>query len=62
MVQPENSYTLALRPRSAESPPRLMWRTREDGQVVKYIQEPARSRWQRLKVKLLSWLPLDGEL
>jgi putative cardiolipin synthase len=62
MARPENSYALALRPHGAGSPPRLVCRTREDGKAVEYTREPARSRWQRLKVKLLSLLPLDKEL
>jgi putative cardiolipin synthase len=62
MTQPENSYALALRPGSAGSSPRLVWHTQEDGTAVEYAQEPARSRWERLKVKLLSLLPLAGEL
>ena len=62
MAQPENSYAVALRPASAASSPHLVWRTQEDGKAVEYVREPARSRWQRLKVKLLSLLPLDGEL
>jgi putative cardiolipin synthase len=62
MAQPENSYALALRPGSAGSSPRLVWHTQEDGKAVEYEREPARSAWQRLKVKLLSLLPLDREL
>jgi len=62
MAQPEDSYVLALRPHSAGSRPRLMWQTEEDGQLVEYTQEPARSDWQRLDVRLLSLLPLAGEL
>jgi putative cardiolipin synthase len=62
MAQPENSYVLALRPGSAASSPHLVWQTQEDGKAVEYVREPARSRWQRLKVKLLSLLPLAGEL
>lgn len=62
MVRPENSYTLALRPRDGAGPPRLVWRTEEDGKSIEYLREPARSLWQRLKVELLSWLPLDKEL
>ena len=62
MVQPENSYVLALRPGSAGRTPHLAWDTREDGKPVEYVQEPARSVWQRLKVRLLSLLPLDREL
>jgi putative cardiolipin synthase len=62
MALPENSYALALRPGSAGSSPRLVWRTQENGKAVEYTREPARSRWQRLKLKLLSLLPLGGEL
>jgi putative cardiolipin synthase len=62
MAQPENSYVLELRPGSAGSSPHLVWHTQEDGKAVEYVREPARSDWQRLKVKLLSLLPLAGEL
>jgi putative cardiolipin synthase len=62
MVQPNNSYALAFRPASAGRRPQLVWRTQEDGQAVEYLVEPARSRWQRQEVKLLSLLPLAGEL
>jgi len=62
MVSPPNSYELALLPGDGASSPRLVWRTREDDKAVEYDQEPARSNEQRLKVKLLSLLPLDGEL
>jgi cardiolipin synthase C len=62
MVQPENSYALALRPGSSGSGPRLVWATRENGNFVEYVEEPARSSWQRQKASLLSLLPLRGEL
>jgi putative cardiolipin synthase len=62
MVQPENSYALALRPRTAGGASRLVWHTQEGGKAVDYTREPARSRWQRFKVKLLSLLPLAREL
>ena len=62
MVRPENSYALALRPRGAASPPRLVWRTTEGAKSIEYAREPARSGWQRLKVKLMSWLSIDREL
>jgi hypothetical protein len=39
-----------------------VWRTETDGRMVEYTHEPARSGWQRLKVKLLALLPLDREL
>lgn len=61
MVQPENAYALALR-QGDSGPPTLSWRTREGGLAVSYDVEPARSRWQRNMVHLLSLLPLDDEL
>jgi putative cardiolipin synthase len=62
MIKPVNSYVLALRPPSVGAPPRLVWDTQEDGNAVEYTREPARSDWQRVKLKLLSLFPLDGEL
>jgi putative cardiolipin synthase len=62
MVQPANSYEVALLPRDGERSPRLVWRTEEDGKAVEYDLEPARSNGQRLGLKLLSLLPLDAEL
>lgn len=57
MVQPANSYRLALR-----ANPGLVRRTQADGQAVEYGTEPARRDWQRIKVNILSLLPLDKEL
>ena len=62
MVKPVNSYQLALRPNAAGGAPDLVWRTEEGGKVIEYDTEPARSRWQRLKVNILSLLPVDKEL
>ena len=62
MVQPANSYMLALRPNDVGCSPSLMWHTQEDAKTVEYDTEPARSNWQRLKVNILSLLPLDKEL
>jgi putative cardiolipin synthase len=61
MVRAENSYSLELRP-GADRSPRLVWRTVENGKPVEYPSEPARSVWQRVKARFLSWLPLDPEL
>ena len=60
MVQPVNAYQLALRQNDAGQ--NLVWRTREDGKVVEYDTEPARSNWQRIKANILSLLPVDDEL
>jgi cardiolipin synthase C len=62
MASPPNSYALTLLPRGEGRPPRLVWRTEEDGKAVEYETEPARSDLQRFKVHLLSLLPLDKEL
>jgi putative cardiolipin synthase len=62
MVSPPNSYTLALRPLDAGSPPQLAWRTEEDGKTVEYTSEPARSDLQRLEAHFLTLAPLDKEL
>jgi len=62
MVQPTNSYMLALRSNDKGGVPGLLWRTQENGKAVVYDKEPARSDWQRAKVNILSLLPLDKEL
>jgi putative cardiolipin synthase len=59
LTRPENAYSVALQPGGKG---RLIWHTVEDGKPVDYDREPARSAWQRVKAKFLSWLPLDHEL
>ncbi|MDD5177203.1 MAG: phospholipase D family protein [Sterolibacterium sp.] len=62
MVQPANSYMLALRPNDAGGSPSLVWCTQEDAKAVEYDTEPARSDWQRFKANVLTLLPMDKEL
>ena len=62
MADLKNSYTLMLQGSSSLGKPHLLWRTQEDGKIVEYTTEPARSAWQRFKVNSLSLLPLDKEL
>jgi putative cardiolipin synthase len=63
MVKPDNCYIVGLSPAGASGVSTgLVWRTEEGGHNVEYTREPARSGWQRLKVKLLSVLPLEREL
>jgi putative cardiolipin synthase len=62
MVQPVNSYRLALQPNGVGESPDLVWRTQENDKAVEYDTEPARSEWQRINVNVLSLLPLDDEL
>ncbi|MGA2190175.1 MAG: phospholipase D-like domain-containing protein [Steroidobacteraceae bacterium] len=55
----ENAYALSDAPAGAGH---LVWTSEAAGTVVHRRIEPARSGWQRLKVKFLSMLPLDREL
>ena len=62
LTRPENAYEVLLRENPPHGISRLIWKTREDGTDVEYRSEPARSLWQKIKVHVLSWLPLDPEL
>jgi putative cardiolipin synthase len=58
-----NAYRLAFQPAApGATHGALVWRTQEDGTVVDYLSEPARSVAQRSQVNVLSLLPLDQEL
>lgn len=61
MVEPANAYELILRRNNAGGAS-LVWKTQEQGKIVEYTTEPARSDWQRMKVNILSLLPVDKEL
>ena len=39
-----------------------MWVTHEGDQEVRYTSEPAASLRKRMKVKVLSWLPIEWML
>ena len=58
MTRPANAYQVLARPDGAG----LAWRTEEDQKKIDYLEEPARSCWQRLEADLLAWLPFDSEL
>ena len=62
LTQLQNAYTVTMSDSGKGRRPALLWTSEEDGVVVKSTREPARSAWQRLKVTLLSLLPLDTEL
>ena len=62
MVKPENVYIPSWREPGAGAAGHLVWTTREDGKAVEYLREPARSLWQRFKLKFMSWLPVNREL
>ncbi|MDB5808403.1 MAG: phospholipase, partial [Betaproteobacteria bacterium] len=56
-----NAYQVLLAPRDSGKN-QLVWRTQENGKLVEYDREPARSTGQRLQVKLLSLVNVDDEL
>ncbi len=63
MVQPENSYAVALRkPETGQPKDALEWRTSEGGQAKVYDEEPARSSWRRFEAHALSLVAPDSEL
>ncbi len=62
MTQPQSAYSVTLQQADPQAKLRLNWSTVEAGHPVSYAAEPARSPWQRFKVRLLSLLPLDREL
>jgi putative cardiolipin synthase len=59
IAQPANSYVLMLSEPDQSDQRHLVWRTLEDGKPMDFHQEPAATFWQRLKVNMLSLLPLD---
>ena len=62
LTQPLNSYRVRLESDKDSATPRLSWHTMQDGQPISYAEEPAKSAWQRLKVRMLTLLPFDHEL
>ena len=62
MTQPESAYVLSLRNHGPNGEWKVVWDTIEDGQLREYTREPAKSRWQRFKLRLLALLPDRGEL
>jgi putative cardiolipin synthase len=59
IAQPANSYVLSLGDPAGPEGGHLVWHTLENGRPVDFAQEPATTSWQRLKVDMLSILPLD---
>jgi len=41
---------------------RLEWVTQEGNKQVSYDSEPETTLWKRIKVSVLSWLPIEGLL
>lgn len=62
MTRPESAYVLSLRNFGHGDSWIVVWDTIENGKPLQYTQDPARSRWQRLKMKIFAVLPDRGEL
>jgi putative cardiolipin synthase len=62
MVQPANAYEVKLQSNTLGNGQHLIWRTLEDGKMIDYEKEPARSGWQKFQINILTLLPLDHEL
>jgi putative cardiolipin synthase len=60
LTSPENAYEVSLR--KSGNKDQLVWSTREAQANVEYLSEPTRSRWQKLKLHILSMAPIDREL
>jgi putative cardiolipin synthase len=61
LTQLDNSYAVTLSD-GTTGKQHLVWTTQEAGTVVHHDTEPARNVWQKVKVRLLSVLPLEREL
>lgn len=62
LTQLRNAYTVELRAAPDAPAGQLVWETETDGVKTQSTREPARSAWQRFKMQVLSWLPIDREL
>jgi hypothetical protein len=61
LTQLDNSYAVTLSD-GATGKQHLIWTTQEAGAVIHRDTEPARNVWQKMKVRLLSVLPMKREL
>jgi len=51
-----NAYRLTLEGE------RIIWISNENGKEVRFFQDPRTTAWQRLTVRLLGLLPIEGQL
>jgi hypothetical protein len=61
MVSPGAAYRVFL-DSDGKGRPRLHWTTEIDHREVEFTREPSRGFWQRTKVELLGFLPIEREL
>jgi len=56
-----NSYRVVSESNDAFGPA-LRWQTSVDGKMIEWTYEPDTTPWQRMKVDLYSFLPIEGQL
>ena len=62
MVQPESAYSLSLRHGGGIGASRIVWTSRENGEIVERGFEPGSNVLQRVEVRFLASMPLSKEL
>jgi putative cardiolipin synthase len=62
MSGPEEAYAVTLQSREKGDRPEIVWTTQVEGRLVSTTREPTRHPWRRFAARLLSWLPIRGEL
>jgi hypothetical protein len=54
---PANSYRVTL-----DEGRKLRWTARGAGGEVEWRKEPGSSLWQRIQLRVMSWIPMEKEL
>lgn len=62
LTEPSTAYAVKWEDPSPAHGKRVVWETEVNGVPKELEDEPARSNWQRLKMHLFQWLPIDSEL
>jgi putative cardiolipin synthase len=62
LTQLSNAYSVQFGAATSGTGKHMIWETAIDGTRAAQSIEPARNRWQRFKLAVLTWLPLDPEL
>jgi putative cardiolipin synthase len=61
-IAPDTSYTVILKDGPDGSSGELEWITTEGGKEVRSTTEPGTTWFQRFKVKILGWLPIESQI
>lgn len=61
-MSPETSYRVRAQPLDEQATAPLVWIEQRGGQEVRHTVEPQTSAWQRFLIRVLSNLPIEGDL